>query len=186
MQLTSVEGCISFHFHRMDVQSFPGIQGRGVRNSGGHIWLSKKFDKFLWEASSVAFLLPEIQQMTEYTNKKIKGDIHDYKNALPTLSGWSHFIDVSTISTEACLKSVRRWNGIWSAATRRTEGRVHEERSQALLHWFKSIFWLKLHAPGNSGSKESIGQQDTDFPFLLFKDEEFIYIFDNGKNRKTT
>ncbi|KAL5643329.1 hypothetical protein ACJX0J_002211 (mitochondrion) [Zea mays] len=78
-------------------------------------------------------------------NKKIKGDIHDYKNALPTLSGWSHFIDVSTISTEACLKSVRRWNGIWSAATRRTEGRVHEERSQALLHWFKSIFWLKLN-----------------------------------------
>ncbi|KAL5644459.1 hypothetical protein ACJX0J_002908 (mitochondrion) [Zea mays] len=116
-----------------------------ARNISRHIWLSKKFDKFLWEASSVAFLLPEIQQMTEYTNKKIKGDIHDYKNALPTLSGWSHFIDVSTISTEACLKSVRRWNGIWSAATRRTEGRVHEERSQALLHWFKSIFWLKLN-----------------------------------------
>ncbi|KAL5652069.1 hypothetical protein ACJX0J_037527, partial [Zea mays] len=128
-----------------------------------------------WEASSVAFLLPEIQQMTEYTNKKIKGDIHDYKNALPTLSGWSHFIDVSTISTEACLKSVRRWNGIWSAATRRTEGRVHEERSQALLHWFKSIFWLKLgymisnRTSDHSGSKESIGQQDTDLhphPYL--------------------
>ncbi|KAL5660443.1 hypothetical protein ACJX0J_027568, partial [Zea mays] len=126
--------------------------------------------KQYWEASSVAFLLPEIQHLIPIgkPNKKIKGDIHDYKNALPTLSGWSHFIDVSTISTEACLKSVRRWNGIWSAATRRTEGRVHEERSQALLHWFKSIFWLKLgymisnRTSDHSGSKESIGQQDTD------------------------
>ncbi|KAL5642837.1 hypothetical protein ACJX0J_002997 (mitochondrion) [Zea mays] len=61
------------------------------------------------------------------------------------------------------------------AATRRTEGRVHEERSQALLHWFKSIFWLKLgymisnRTSDHSGSKESIGQQDTDLhphPYL--------------------
>ncbi|KAL5647952.1 hypothetical protein ACJX0J_042307 [Zea mays] len=116
-------------------------------------------------------------------NKKIKGDIHDYKNALPTLSGWKGL--TLTSSTRSSSNNIR-----WSAATRRIEGRVHEERSQALLHWFKSIFWLKLgymisnRTSDHSGSKESIGQQDTDLhphPYVEDMDKK---LEDCRKNEK--
>ncbi|KAL5647949.1 hypothetical protein ACJX0J_042304 [Zea mays] len=86
--------------------------------------------KQYWEASSLE-------------NKKIKGDIHDYKNALPTLSGWQNPSD--------------------------DEKHGH----------FRS-----LHAPGNSGSKESIGQQDTDLhphPYVEDMDKK---VADCRKKRK--